>query len=184
MSWAFFIFRSQMDTDYADDADRDLRNQRNLRLISDHMKVLFIKDVLGGPKRGQIKDVSDGYAQNFLIPKGFAQIATPEIIARIEKEGKEAEAKKLKEIEKLKHLKAEMEKREFAVKVKVGDKGQVFGGVHEKDIAKAVGEKMGMAIDKSQVELSGIIKEIGMHEAKLNLSSGIIAKIKINIEKQ
>ena len=146
------------------------------------MRVLFIKDGPSG-KKGQIKDVSDGYAQNFLIPKGFAQVATPELQAKLQKESKEAESKKLKEIEKLQALRADMEKREFSVKVKVGDKGQVFGGVHEKDIAKAVGEKMGIAVEKSQVKLPGIVKELGSAQARLDLGSGIIANIKIKIEK-
>ena len=79
-----------------------------------------------------MKEVSSGYAQNFLIPKGLAQIATSQIIAKLVKEGKEAESKKLKEIEKLQAIKIDLEKREFIIKVKTGDKGQIFGGVHEK----------------------------------------------------
>ncbi len=145
------------------------------------MKVLFVKDAPGGIKKGQIKDVSDGYAQNFLIPKGFAVIATSQIIARLEKEAKEAQVKHQKELGRLHGLKLEMEKREFAVKVKVGDKGQMFGGVHEKDVAKAVGGKMGIKVDKSQVELSGIIKDLGTHPARIKLANGIIANITINI---
>ncbi len=86
------------------------------------MKVVFTKDLPGQAKRGDLKDVSEGYAQNFLIPKGFAQPATPQIQNKIAKESKEAEIKKLKEIEKLKALQAEIEKRTFTVKVKVGEK--------------------------------------------------------------
>lgn len=144
------------------------------------MKVLYIRDVQGG-KHGQVKDVSDGYAVNFLIPKGFAVLATPQIIARVEKESKEAGVKHQRELDKLAHLKIEMEKREFIVKVKVGDKGQLFGGVHEKDVAKAVSEKMNTAVDKSQIELPGIIKDLGIHQARVKLANGIMANIKINI---
>lgn len=149
------------------------------------MKVLFLKDVPGGAsaswRKGQIKDVSDGYAQNFLIPKGFAAPATPQVVARVEKEAREAHAKRQKELERLQHLKSEMEKREFKVKVKVGEKGQVFGGVHEKDVAKAVSEKMEMEVGKSQVELSGALKDLGIHQARLKLRGGIVANIKINL---
>ena len=91
------------------------------------MKVIFIKDTPGQGRRGEIKDVSDGYAQNFLIRKGLAQVATAEMQAKIAKEAKEAEIKKLKEIGKLEALKSEIEKRTFTVKVKVGEKGQIFG---------------------------------------------------------
>lgn len=145
------------------------------------MRVLFTKDGASW-KKGQIKDVSDGYAQNFLFPKGLAQVATPQLQAKLEKEAKEAESKKLKQVQKLDALRADMEKREFSLKVKVGDKGQVFGGVHEKDIAKAVGAKMGFEVGKSQVKLAGIIKGLGEVKAQINLGEGIIANIKIKIE--
>lgn len=147
------------------------------------MKVLFIKDTQGG-KQGQIKDVSDGYAQNFLIPRGFAAVATPQIVARAEKEAKERELKHQKELNRLQRLKLEMEKREFTVRVKVGEKGQVFGGVHAKEVAKAVSEKMGVAVDKSQVEIDGIIRDIGTHQVKVELGRDILANIKINIDPQ
>ncbi|MBI3231818.1 MAG: 50S ribosomal protein L9 [Candidatus Doudnabacteria bacterium] len=144
------------------------------------MRVLFIKDAQGG-KKGQIKDVADGYAQNFLIPRGFAAVATPQIVARMEKEAKETEFKHQKELEKLRVLKANMEKREFAIKVKVGDKGQVFGGVHEKQIAEAVSSKLSVEIDPRKVETASVIKALGSHQAKVNLGNGIIANININI---
>lgn len=149
------------------------------------MKVIFLKDASGGSagwRKGQVKDVSDGYAQNFLIPKGFAALATSQILAKVEKEGKEAQNKKLKEIEKLNLLKHEIEKRTFTLKVKVGEKGQVFGGVHEKDIAKAISDKMYIEIGKTQVEFIGSIKELGEHQARVKLSNGIKANIKIKIE--
>ena len=146
------------------------------------MRVIFIKDSAGAGKKGEIKEVSSGYAQNFLIPKGFAQVATPDIIKRVEKEGKEQEAKKQKEVARLTALKAELEKRTFTVKVKVGDKGQVFGGVHEKDVAASVNSKMDISLEKNQVEIPAVIKELGIYQVKLKLGSGIIANVKINIQ--
>ena len=146
------------------------------------VNIILLKDVSGQGKRGEIKEVSDGYAKNFLIAKGFARTATADIVARAEKEVREAEAKRKKELDKMQSLKQDLEKRIFAVKIKVGDKGQIFSGVHEKDIAKAVGDKMAIAIAKNQVELSGIIKDLGEHQVKIKLNSGIIANVKINIE--
>ena len=146
------------------------------------MKVIFTKDLLGQGKKGEIKDVSEGFGRNFLIAKGFAQIATSEIIAKVAKENKEAEIKKLKEIEKLQFLKTNLEKRTFAVKIKVGDKGQIFSGVHEKDVAKAVNDKMALSLEKNQVELGGIIKALGEHQVKIKLGPVIIASVKINVE--
>jgi large subunit ribosomal protein L9 len=146
------------------------------------MKVIFIKDLAGGGKKGEIKEVSDGYAQNFLIAKGFARPATAEIQAKVAKEQKEAENKKNKEIEKLNTLKHELEKRIFTFKVKVGDKGQVFGGVHEKDLAKIISDKMGVVVEKNQIQMVSAIKTLGEHMLKVKLASAIIASVKVNIE--
>lgn len=146
------------------------------------MKVVFIKDLSGTAKKGELKEVNDGYAKNFLIAKGFAQIATPEIQAKIIKENKEAEAKKVKEIGKLQAQKQDLEKRIFSVKVKVGDKGQIFSGVHEKDIMSAVNSKMGILLERSQIEMPGVIKQLGEHMVKVKLAPGIVANVKINVE--
>ncbi len=145
------------------------------------MKVILLKDVAGQGKKGEIKDVSEGFGRNFLIAKGFAQIATSEIIAKVEKESKEAETKKLKANEKLQALKQALEKRTFTVKVKVGDKGQIFSGVHEKDVAKAVNDKMALALEKNQVELDGVIKALGEHQAKIKLDTGIVVNVRIKV---
>jgi len=146
------------------------------------MKVIFIKELSGTAKKGEIKDVSDGYAKNFLIAKGFTQVATADIQNKIAKEAKELETKKLKEIEKLQTLKQDLEKRSFTLKVKVGDKGQVFGGVHEKDIAEVVGKKLSVHFDRSQVILDKSIKELGEHKAKLKLGGHVLANINIKVE--
>lgn len=146
------------------------------------MKVIFIKDTPGQGRKGEIKDVSEGFAQNFLIKKGFAQAATTDIQAKIAKEAKEAEAKKLKEIGKLEALKGEIEKRIFTVKVKVGEKGQIFGGVHEKDIAASISAKLSHPLEKNQIEIGSIIKQIGEHLVKVKLGSGVTASAKINVE--
>jgi large subunit ribosomal protein L9 len=146
------------------------------------MRIIFVKDQPGGGKKGEIKDVADGYAQNFLIAKGFAQIATAEIQAKVAKESKEAEIKRNKEIEKLKAVKSDLEKRVFTIKVKVGDKGQIFSGVHEKDIVAAINSKMGLSLEKNQAELSGIVKQLGEHQVKIKLAAGIIANVKIKVE--
>lgn len=146
------------------------------------MKVIFIKDTPGAGKKGQIKDVADGYAMNFLIAKGFARIATADLQAKIAKEQKEAEAKHQKQLSKLAALKVELEKRTFVVKVKVGDKGQIFSGVHEKDIARAIKEKMDVELEKNQFEIPAIIKELGEHKVKLKLAGSISANINIKVE--
>ena len=146
------------------------------------MKVVFLKDVPGQGRKGEIKDVSEGFAQNFLIRKGLAATATAEIQAKVTKEAKEADAKKQKELARLQALKAEIEKRVFGVRVKVGERGQVFGGVHEKDIAQAVGSKLNYPLEKNQVEISSAVKQVGEHQVRIKLGQGVVASAKINVE--
>ena len=146
------------------------------------MKVIFIKELTGQGKRGELKEVSDGYAKNFLIAKGFAQVATAEIQVKVAKEQKEANQKKQKETDQLLSLKQDLEKRTFTIKIKVGDKGQIFSGVHEKDIVAAVNGKLSTNLEKNQVDLDKPIKELGEHKVKLRLAAGIIATLNIKVE--
>lgn len=146
------------------------------------MRVLFIKDLAGYAKKGEIKDAREGYATNYLIPKGFVEIATAEIVAKVDKELKVAQKRKEQQQAKFGVLKTDLEKQTFAVKVKVGDKGQVFGGVHEKDIIKIINGKMKTNLDKNQIDLDHPIKEIGIHTIKVKLGQGIDANVKIEVK--
>lgn len=146
------------------------------------MKILFFKDVPRLGKRGEIKEVSDGYAKNFLIPKKFATIATADIQARLEKETREAAASQAKQQAKLKQLQQDLVKRTFTLKVKVGDKGQIFGGLHAKDIIAVVNDKINTNLEKQQVDLEYPIKKLGEHIVPLKLGGGITAELKINVK--
>lgn len=146
------------------------------------MKIIFLKDVSGQGKKGEIKEVSEGFAQNFLIAKGFAQAATPQVQVKIAKEGKEAKAKQEREAARVLAMKADLEKRVFTLSVKVGEQGQVFGGLHEKDVAKAISGKLPLSIDRHQVEISSPIKTLGEHQVKIKLGTGVVASVKIKVE--
>ncbi len=150
------------------------------------MKIIFLKDynAKGSPsfRKGEIKEVSEGFAKNFLIAKGFAQPVTSQIMAKVVKEQKEALEKKAKDLEKKQALKQELEKKTFALSVKVGEQGQIFGGVHEKDIAEVINAKLPGAVQHNQVEVNQPIKALGEHAVKVKLSQGISANVKIRVE--
>jgi len=146
------------------------------------MKVVFIKDAPGNGRKGELKEVSDGFAKNFLIAKGLAQAVTPQLMQKLEKEKKEQDQKRQKEAVKQQMLKTEIEKRVFPIKVKIGDQGQVFGGVHEKEVAKVISDKLGEEIGKNQVEIKEALKTPGEHSVTVKLMGGVLAKAKINIE--
>lgn len=146
------------------------------------MKVIFLKDTPGQGRRGEIKEVSDGYAKNFLIARGFAAVATHDIQTKVAKEEKEATQKKQKEQARAQALKQDLEKRTFTVQVKVGGKGQIFSGIHEKDIAEAVNKKSATYLEKNQIELGRPIKQIGLHTIKIKIAPGVTASVKIQVE--
>lgn len=146
------------------------------------MKIILLKDIANIGKRGEIKEVNDGFAKNSLIPKKLAAIATVEIQTRVAKESREAEEKKQRAHQKLESLKQELQKRTFTIQVKVGDKGQIFGGAHEKDIISVINSKLNTNLDKSVIHLKHPLKEAGVHNVKIKLGHGIETETKINLE--
>lgn len=148
------------------------------------MKVILLKDIPKIGKRGEIKEVSDGYANNFLIKKGLAHVATKEAQAQIVKLAQDASEKKTRELHKLEGLKEELQRRTFTVKVKIGDRGQIFGGVHEKEVVRAIHQKLKVELEKNQIDAHKGIKELGIHTITIKLGHGITAHTKLNIEAQ
>ncbi len=145
------------------------------------MKVVLTKDVSGVGRKGEVKEFNDGYARNFIVAKGFGVVATEQILNKLRNEQNQQEAKKRKEQEYNLKIKADLDKRTFSIVVKVGDKGQVFGSVHEKDVAARVKEKTGYEVEKGNIAIPKHIKELGEYQIEIKLGSGISAKPKIKL---
>lgn len=145
------------------------------------MKVLFIKDLAGVARKNDVKQLSDGYAKNFLIAKGFAVQASEQIIAKLKNEGKQKEDKLKRDEIKFRELKNQLDKRVLTIAVKVGEKQQIFGSVHEGDVAKKIFEKLKIEIDKKQITIPKHIKQLGQYEIEIKLTPGIIANPKIQL---
>lgn len=146
------------------------------------MKVIFLKDVKGQGKKGDIKEVRDGYAQNFLIAKGFAEKLTEQSFGKYKREKKqeaELDAEMRQNAEK---LKGELEKITLKFKVKTGVGDKVFGSVSPKQIKDEL-EAKGYKIEKTQIELDHALSSLGFHDVKVNLYKDVFVKIKVQLEK-
>jgi large subunit ribosomal protein L9 len=104
------------------------------------MKVLLIKDVKGLGKAGEIKNAKDGYARNYLIPKGFAKVATEEVVKEWEEEQKRKQAELEKELKELNELKAKIESTKVKIRHKLGANGHLYGAITNKEIAEKLKE--------------------------------------------
>jgi large subunit ribosomal protein L9 len=146
------------------------------------MKVLLIKDVKSLGKAGEVKEVKPGYGQNFLIKKGFAKPATPEIIAEHEAELKRKAEEEAAELARLKEMAEKLDKLEIVITKKLGQNGHLFGAVTKDEIAHALKEQHGIEIDKKHITDKKVIKSVGEHEVDLKLGHGIHATLHVDVQ--
>ena len=146
------------------------------------MKVLLIKDVKSLGSAGEVKEVKPGYGQNFLIKKGFAKPATPEIIAEHEAELKRKAEEEAAELARLKALAQKLDKLEIIITKKLGQNGHLFGAVTKDEIAHALKEQHGIEIDKKHITDKTAIKTVGEHDVDLKLGHGIHATLHVDVQ--
>lgn len=147
------------------------------------MKVIFLKDVRGQGKAGDIKEVSDGYAKNFLIRGNLAVPATDTSMNRLKEELKTKEALEQETIKNCEKIKKELESKTLTFKVKTGDKDRVFGSVSSKQISTEL-SNMGYDVDKKIIALDDHLSSLGTHIVKINLHKKVIANLKIQLVRE
>lgn len=145
------------------------------------MKVLLIKDVKGLGKAGEVKEVKDGYGKNFLIGKGLAQNATPEVLNRFKAEQRKLAENEAAEIAAAKELAEKLNATKLTIKHKIGANGHLIGSVTNKEIAEALSEQFSIEIDKKNISLKDKIKSAGIFEVDCKLGHAIHATLKVDI---
>ena len=145
------------------------------------MKVILLQDVKGQGKKGEVIEVNEGYARNFLIKKGLAEAATAVKLNDLKQKNSAAEFHKAEEIKATRELAKEINGKNFIVKIKAGQAGKVFGSVTGAHIADAL-KAAGYDIDKKKVVVPAPIKTLGTYDIDLKLLEGISAKIKVTVE--
>ncbi len=147
------------------------------------MQVILLQDVKGQGKKGELVEVNEGYARNFLIKKGMAEAATPNRINDLKQKKAAADYHKQQEIKAMQELAAELKGKSVNVTIKAGQGGKVFGSVTTAHISDAL-KAAGYDVDKKKVVLSNPIKNIGVYDVELKLLEGISAKIKVNVTEE
>ena len=146
------------------------------------MKVILNQDVKGQGKKGQLVEVSDGYARNFLLPKNLAKEATKENLNILQGKKDSLEYRQKKEMEEALAIKAKLEDVTVKLSAKAGDGGKLFGSITSKDIADALSKQHNIKIDKKKFSLSDGIKTLGATSVDVKIYSGVVGKVKVMIE--
>lgn len=142
------------------------------------MKVIFLQDVKGQGKKGEVKNVSEGYARNFLIPKGLVKEASDGNIKTLEVQNQAQEKKKQKEKENAQALAAKLGEMTVVIPAKAGEGGRLFGAITSKQVAEALA-KLGITVDKRKIELDEPIRALGVTQVPIKLHPDVKATLKV-----
>ncbi len=146
------------------------------------MKVILNQDVKGQGKKGDLVEVSDGYARNFLLPKNLAIPATKENINVLKGQQESREYRHQKELEEAQQTAKKIEEIKVTLKAKAGDNGKLFGSVTSKDVAEALTNEHHIKIDKKKFVLPDGIKSLGTTDVDIKIYPGVSAKLKVVVE--
>ena len=145
------------------------------------MKVLLLKDVKSVGKKGEIIEVNDGYARNFLIKKGFAQQATAGVINETNQKNIALAKQKQKEYEDAVAMAKELDGKTISVVIKFGDNGKSFGAVTSKEIGAELA-KLGYDVDKKKINLKDSIKTAGLFDVEIKVYPNVNATIRVEVK--
>jgi large subunit ribosomal protein L9 len=147
------------------------------------MKVVFLEEVEGTARTGDVKNVADGFARNYLLPRKLAAPANDHYIAIAEaKAGKEARRQDRLDEEARDHVLPKVEGKSLRIEVRVGDQGKLFGSVTARDIAEALQQATRVELEHRQVDLKQPIRELGTHEIPIKLTRNVVANITLQVD--
>lgn len=147
------------------------------------MKVVFLEEVEGTARTGDVKNVADGFARNYLLPRRLAAPATDHYITIAQaKAGKEAKRQERLDEDAEKHLLPKVDGKSLSIEVRVGEQGKLFGSVSGRDIAEALQAATGVELEHRQIDLREPIREIGSQDVTVKLTRNVHAAVTVNVE--
>ena len=148
------------------------------------MKLILTREVAGLGSAGDVVTVKDGFARNFLLPRGNAIAWSLGGEKQIQSIRRARSAREIRDIDHAKEIKAKLESSTITTKVKVGAKGVLFGSVTDKDVAAAIKSAVAIDIDRHSIKTKGHIKKIGEHEVKVSLGHNVVATVTVSVVAQ
>jgi large subunit ribosomal protein L9 len=148
------------------------------------MKVVLLEDLPGKGKAGEIKEVSKGYARNFLLPRGLALLATPTIIKQVESRLEKEKLEEGIDRDKLVELAQQIEGREIRFEARMGAGERLFGSITAADVAEELSRAIGSPVDKKKIDIEKPLRKTGSYEVAVKLASDINPRIAVVIEEE
>lgn len=145
------------------------------------MKLILLSDVKGLGKKGDLVDVAEGYARNFLVPRGLAKVATDSTLRSLATEKSQAEAKAKRELEEAKKVATLLEQGPITIAAKTGGSGRLFGSVTAQDIVESVKKACGVELDKRKIDLDEPIKNLGDYQVAVRVHPQVTAKLRVRV---
>lgn len=145
------------------------------------MKVILLEDVKSLGKKGEIVNVSDGYARNMILPKKLGVEANKKNLNDLKLQNQHTERVALENLEAAKKLAEEIEEKQVQVSIKTGEGGRIFGSVSTKEIAAAAKEQLDLELDKKKMQLPEGLKALGMHEVPIKLHPKVTATLRVKV---
>ena len=148
------------------------------------MKVLLLEDLPGRGKAGEIKEVSNGYARNFLLPRGLALLATPAVIKQVESQLEQEKLEESIDRDKLVELAQQIEGKEIHFQARMGTGERLFGSITAADVAEKLSQAIGSVIDKKKIDIEQSLRKTGSHQVAVRLASDLNPQITVVIEEE
>ena len=148
------------------------------------MKVILLKDIKGTGKKGEMKEVSDGYARNFLFPKKLAVVADNTSVKELKEKNKSQEIKAQKEYEAAVEQGKKMEEMNVVIYSKAGEGGRLFGSITSKDIAEQLKKQHGVEVDKRKISLDEPIRVLGSRKVDIKIHQKVTTTVRVDVKEK
>ncbi|MCL2056790.1 MAG: 50S ribosomal protein L9 [Oscillospiraceae bacterium] len=148
------------------------------------MKVILQEDVQGSGKKGELVNVSDGYARNFLIKRGLAIAATPKAMSEMNQRQAAKDSKAQRELDSAKKTAGEIGGKTLKIIAKAGSGGRLFGSITNKEVADELKKQLGVEVDRRKISLEEDVKSYGTYTAEVKLYQGVTVKVYVSVSDQ